>query len=97
MGKQLITRGKLMYTSEEAKKATTNDLAQSILDCADGSPIGDSLAMTAAKELANRILPHSELTEGVGQIPRGNSSKGMAELSALEKRMISQTRESLGL
>lgn len=88
---------KLMYTAEEATEATLEQLAQSVLECADGSPIGNSLAMTAAKELARRIVPSVPLVDSVGQMPIGNISKGQAEPSALSKRMTQQTIDSLSI
>ena len=45
------------FTTNSAKLATNEQLAQSILDNTDGRPVSDSFLRIAAIELAKRILP----------------------------------------
>lgn len=85
----------LTLTTPEAKKASNEELAQAILDNADGSAVGNSLAIIAAQELARRTLPSYKQVDGVGQQPHGNASQGHAEPSALEKRIIQQIKNSI--
>ena len=49
------------FTKAEAKLATDIDLAQSILDNSDGSPMSNNFMATAAIELAKRIVGGEEL------------------------------------
>lgn len=86
----------LMFTSKEAKEATIEQLSQSVLECADGSRIGDSIAMVAAKELARRICPDLALVEPAPQNPVFmDGGGGRAPASAAERRINEAAYEIL--
>lgn len=51
----------LVFTKDEALKASVEELAQSVLDNSDGRPISNSFMTNAAIELAKRFVAGEEL------------------------------------
>lgn len=87
---------KKLIPSWEVAAATNEDLAQCILDQADGSPVGNSFAVTAAVELAKRILPNGKLVDKAPQNPIFmDAGGGKAPASRVEKRVNESIYQTL--